>query len=589
MNHKIKDRLDIYSYLQTLLKLLHRAHVPIDALLAIVVGIAAGLGAVGFRYLLEIVTDLFFVGGQDLLGSMGKWYVVLIPAAGGLLVGPLVYRFAREAQGHGVPEVMAAVVARGGRIRPRVAIVKTLASSICIGSGGSVGREGPIVQIGSAIGSTIGQVLRLSPGDIRLLVACGAAGGISGTFNAPLAGVLFSMEIILHRYTGRSFGLVALSSVTSAAIAHAFFGDSAVFLIPSYELASSWEFPLYILLGVIAAFVAYLFVAVLYKSENLFEALKFPPYLKPVIGGLAVGLIGVFYPQVFGVGYGTVDFILAGHLALSLLLPLLLIKILATSLTLGSGGSGGVFAPSLFIGAVLGGAFGNIGNELLPGITGPEGAYALVGMAAVFAAAARAPATSIVILFEMTRDYDIILPLIAAVVVSTIVARILRRESIYTIKMQQQGVSVPDDEQWDALRDIQVGDAMTTEYPTIDYDASLADLNALFIETGHHGFPVLDEHQNLVGIVTVSDLRSIKPGSGQTVKDIATFDLVVAFPDQSLHDALAQFWGRDVGHIPVVDRDDRSKLLGVVRRHNIVQAYADSTQMGTASAPSGAG
>ncbi|MDA0264657.1 MAG: chloride channel protein [Chloroflexi bacterium] len=589
MNHKIKDRLDIYSYLQTLLKLLHRAHVPIDALLAIVVGIAAGLGAVGFRYLLEIVTDLFFVGGQDLLGSMGKWYVVLIPAAGGLLVGPLVYRFAREAQGHGVPEVMAAVVARGGRIRPRVAIVKTLASSICIASGGSVGREGPIVQIGSAIGSTIGQVLRLSPGDIRLLVACGAAGGISGTFNAPLAGVLFSMEIILHRYTGRSFGLVALSSVTSAAIAHAFFGDSAVFLIPSYELASSWEFPLYILLGVIAAFVAYLFVAVLYKSENLFEALKFPPYLKPVIGGLAVGLIGVFYPQVFGVGYGTVDFILAGHLALSLLLPLLLIKILATSLTLGSGGSGGVFAPSLFIGAVLGGAFGNIGNELLPGITGPEGAYALVGMAAVFAAAARAPATSIVILFEMTRDYDIILPLIAAVVVSTIVARILRRESIYTIKMQQQGVSVPDDEQWDALRDIQVGDAMTTEYPTIDYDASLADLNALFIETGHHGFPVLDEHQNLVGIVTVSDLRSIKPGSGQTVKDIATFDLVVAFPDQSLHDALAQFWGRDVGHIPVVDRDDRSKLLGVVRRHNIVQAYADSTQMGTASAPSGAG
>ena len=327
--------------------------------------------------------------------------MILIPAAGGLLVAPLVYRFAREAKGHGVPEVMTAVVARGGRIRPRVTIVKALASSICIGSGGSVGREGPIVQIGSAIGSTFGQILRLSPGDIRLLVACGAAGGISGTFNAPLAGVLFSMEIILHRYTGRSFGLVALSSVTSAAIAHAFFGDSAIFNIPSYELVSAWEFPLHVLLGIIAAFVASVFVAVLYKSEDLFEALKFPAYLKPVLGGLAVGLIGVFYSQIFGVLYLTIDFTMAGSLALSLLLPLVLIKILATSLTLGSGG---VFAPSLFMGAVLGGAFGNISHEFLPGITGPEGAYVLVGMAAVFAAAARAPATSIVILFEMTRD-----------------------------------------------------------------------------------------------------------------------------------------------------------------------------------------
>ena len=264
---------------------------------------------------------------------------------------------------------------------------------------GSVGREGPIVQIGATICSTIDQVLKLPAEDIRLLVACGAASAISGTFNAPLACVLFSMEVILRRYTGRSFGLVALSSVTSAAIAHVFFRANPVFSVPKYELVSSWELPLYIVLGVLAAITATVFMTVLYKSEDLFETLKFPPYFKPVLDGLAVGLIGVFYPQTFGVGYDTVEFILAGHLALSLLIPLIFIKILATSLTLGSGGSGGVFAPSLFMGAVLGGAFGTGAHELFLSITGPEGAYALVGMAAVFAAAGPAPATSIIILF----------------------------------------------------------------------------------------------------------------------------------------------------------------------------------------------
>lgn len=576
--HRLNPNLDIYPSLRRTLNLLHRAHIPLDALFAILVGAAAGLGAVGFRYLLSFVHDIFFIGGADLLSPMGKWYVILIPAAGGLLVGPLVYLLAREAKGHGVPEVMAAVAARGGRIRPRVAVVKALASSICIGSGGSVGREGPIVQIGSAIGSTIGQILRLPAEDVRLLVACGAAGAISGTFNAPLAGVLFSMEVILHRYTGRSFGLVALSSVTAAAIAHAFVGDTPAFSIPHYELVSAWEFPLYVLLGILAAFTAIIFVKVLYKSEDLFEALKFPGYFKPVIGGLAVGLIGVYYPQIFGVGYSTVEFVLAGNLALSLLIPLIFIKILATSLTLGSGGSGGVFAPSLFMGAVLGGAFGSVVNELFPAITGPEGAYALVGMAAVFAAASRAPATSIVILFEMTRDYDIILPLIATVVISMIVARLIQRESIYTIKMRQQGISIPEDDQWDALRDILVATAMTTNYPTIHPEATLHELNDLFLKSGHHGFPVVDDHQNLVGIVTVSDLKLVHPNSTQMVSEIATSDVVVAYPDQSLHDALAQFGGRDVGHIPVVGRDNRRQLLGMVRRHDIIQAYTDSTR-----------
>ena len=232
-------------------------------------------------------------------------------------------------------------------------MVKSLASSICIGSGGSVGREGPIVQIGSAVGSTIGQWMKVPPEGIKLLVACGAAGGISGTFNALLAGVFFSMEVILRRYTSRRFAIVALSALTADVIAHDFFGDTAVFTIPQYSLNSAWELPLYVLLGMLAALVAYTFVSLLYKSENFFDAIKMPEYLKPVLGGLALGSIGVFYQEVFGIGYETIDIVLLTNMTLSFLLPLIVLKIVATSLTLGSGGSGGVFAPSLFIGAEL--------------------------------------------------------------------------------------------------------------------------------------------------------------------------------------------------------------------------------------------
>lgn len=548
---------------------------------AVLVGIAAGLGAVAFRWLIDNFSTLFFDGGRSVLGFMGEYYVILVPAAGGLLVGPLVYFFAREAKGHGVPEVMTAVKSHGGKIRPRVAVVKSLTSSICIGSGGSVGREGPIVQIGSAVGSTLGQWLRLPPESIRLLVACGAAGGISATFNAPLAGIFFSMEIILRRYTGRSFGLVALSSVVAAAIAHAFVGDASAFVIPQYQVVSGWEFPLYILLGLIAAFVAHAFVGILYKSEDLFEALRMPEYLKPVLGGLMLGSIAIFYPQLFGVGYETAENALLGNVALAVLLPLLVLKVVATSLTLGSGGSGGVFAPSLFIGAVLGAAFGSVAHTFMPGITAPEGAYALVAMGAVFAGAARAPVTAIVILFEMTRDYNIILPLIAAVVVSYVVARWLRRDSIYTLKMRRQGIPVPEDEEWNALRNIRVSDVMIPDYPTVRPETTLQELGELFVEHDRHAFPVVSDEGNMIGIVAISDLKEAQARRGvdlRTVANIATTDIVVAYPDQTLHEALAHFWGRDVGHLAVVSRENPRRFLGLVRRRHIVQAYADSIE-----------
>ncbi len=319
--------------------------------LAVSVGAGAGLGAVAFRELILLVTRAF-TGTDDysaagnapnpLLPRLGVWFVVLAPVIGGMIYGPLVDRFAREARGHGVPEVMFAVAERGGRIRPQVAVVKSLASALCIGSGGSVGREGPIVQIGSALGSALGQATRLPKLRLRILVACGAAGGISATFNAPIAGVLFALELILQDFAAESFGVVVLASVTAAVIGRAAFGSAPFLSLPGFELASYWEYFLYAALGVLAAMVGIAFIRVLYATEDLFDRLwRGPEWLRPAAGGLLLGLLLLALPEMYGVGYPVLEHAIRGHYALAFLAVLLGGKIAATSLTIGIGGSGG--------------------------------------------------------------------------------------------------------------------------------------------------------------------------------------------------------------------------------------------------------
>ena len=360
---------------------------------ALIVGIGTGLGAVAFRFLIQGVEWVGYDWFPRITQQWGNAYVVIIPAIGGLIVGPLIYFFAREAKGHGVPEVMAAVALQGGRIRPVVAIVKSLASSITIGSGGSVGREGPIVQIGSALGSALGQKLGLSDDRIRNLVACGAAGGIAATFNAPIAGVVFALEIILGEFSVRYFSSVVVSAVTASVIGRAVFGDIPAFNIPfEYGISSIWEFAFYPILGVAAALVGVAFVRLLYWSEDIFEKWKaVPEWLQPMIGGLLLGGIALAYPvitgiswermpQIYNVGYDVIESALANQLTLGVVLVLLVLKMVATSLTLGSGGSGGVFAPGLFMGAMFGVAFELTVNKIFPRIAAPAGAYALVGM-----------------------------------------------------------------------------------------------------------------------------------------------------------------------------------------------------------------
>ncbi len=557
----------------------HEAFLPYA--LALLVGLAAGGGAVVFRQLISAFDWVFFDRLADGLGLMGDQRVILIPAVGGLLVGPIVYFLAREAKGHGVPEVMLAVETQGGRIRPRVAVIKSLASALCIGSGGSAGREGPIVQIGSAVGSTFGQVLGLSAENIRLLVASGAAGGISATFNAPIAGVFFAMEVILRRFNLRNFSVVVLSSVVADALGHTFLGNDPAFAIPHYALESNLELPLYVLLGLFAALAGLAFITVLYKTEDIFDALRLPEMVKPAIGGLGMGLLGLWFADLFGVGYGSgpsgdaITSALTGTRPLEVFIALAGLKILATSLTIGSGGSGGVFAPSLFIGAMLGAAYGDVANNLFPNATAPSGAYALVGMGAVFAAAARAPITSILILFEMTRDYSIILPLMMAVAVSTVVAQIIRRDTIYSLKLRRRGVEIEERREVSLLGTMTVGQAMARNFDVVSVDTNVKELMEGVAASGQtRAFPVLDHERKLVGILTLTDIERVldKDLSSLTVEDIATKNPVTIFPDQTLEDAMRRLSSQGLEQLPVVSRHAPSVLLGLLRHSDVINA-----------------
>ena len=417
-------------------------------ILAVVVGVLTGFGSVGFIYVLKFVADFARGPVAGMLSGFGSAQLVLLPALGGLLVGPIVHRFAREAKGHGVPEVMTALASRGGHIRKRVVTIKVIASSLTIGFGGAAGREGPMVQIGSAIGSTVGRWTHLTTDNVRTLVTCGAAGGIAATFNAPIAAAIFSMEVLIGRIR-TDFLLVLLTSLSSCMIARYFLGNFPAFMSPVYDLVSPAELPLYFLMGVLVGTAAIGYVKLLYKSEDLFGDWKFPDYLKPAVGGLIVGLILRYYPEVYGSGLPAVESALWVRFSWQMLLALFAAELIANCATLGSGGSGGVFAPSLYMGAMLGGAFGSVAHGLFPDWTAGSGAYAMVGMAAFFAASAKAPTTSILILFEMTNDYRIMLPLMAATVGSVYVSHRLFPHSIYTLKLHRRGINFPQQEEDD--------------------------------------------------------------------------------------------------------------------------------------------
>jgi CIC family chloride channel protein len=486
---------------------------------ALVVGAGAGLAAVVFRWLVQTAT-LIFTGTTDYAATTGHpanpwvpWlggaFVIFAPAVGGLIYGPLVQRFAREARGHGVPEVMYAVARRGGHIPGRVAVVKALASAITIGSGGSVGREGPIVQIGSALGSTLGRITRMPESQLRTLVACGAAGGIAATFNAPIAGVFFALELILRDFATRSFAAVMLSSIMASVVGRAILGDHPFLALPAFTVSRPSEYLLFAGLGLLAGVVGVLFSKVLYLIEDLCDwAWRGPEWLRPAVGGLLLGLLLFAMPQLYGVGYPVLEASVAGKYTIGFLLLLVVAKMVATSLTIGIGGSGGVFAPSLVIGAAFGAAAGEAIGLVIPGLSGQAGTFALVGMAAVFAGATRAPITAGIILFELTGEYTIILPLLLAVIVATGISRLLSRDTIYTRKLSRRGVDLTAPA-LPALQGATVSALMSPPPSSIPGSQNARDAIARLAASHRRAAPVVGEDGSLIGVLTAADAAQV--------------------------------------------------------------------------------
>ncbi|MFF8991006.1 chloride channel protein [Streptomyces sp. NPDC014983] len=557
--------------------------------LAVLVGAGAGVGSIVFRWCIQTFTRLLS-GHADYAASpgagnphvpwLGPFFVLVAPVAGGLLYGPLVNRFAREARGHGVPEVMLAVAQRGGRISPRVAVVKTLASALTIGSGGSVGREGPIVQIGSALGSTLGRLTRATEGRTKLLVACGAAGGIAATFNAPLAGVFFAMELILGTFSAEAFGATVLSSVTASVIGRAAFGDDAFLDLPGFHVDHLSQYGLFALLGVVAAAVGVGFTRFLYLVEDACDWLwRGPEWLRPAVGGLALGLVLLALPQMYGVGYPVLQKATEGGYAAGFLLLLIAGKMLATSLTIGIGGSGGVFAPSLFIGAMLGSAYGIGAHHLLPASAGAVGAYALVGMGAVFAGAARAPITAVVILFELTGEYSIILPLMLAVVLATATSRLLCRDTVYTLKLRRRGIDLEGPAPGAAIGTQHVATVMEPLPSPLPSTTPLRDAADLLGLSDHGALPVIDHTGKYLGIVTaqaVAEALAEQPDAApRTVEPLAEPTASVT-TEQPLGKALHVLLSATGTGVPVLDTE-RGEPVGWLSHQSALRAVHAAT------------
>ncbi len=570
-------------------------------LLSILIGATTGIFGHFFFFLIETARHIAFGSGEDAGLFDGRiWMLILLPSAGALVVGCITYYFAREAKGHGVPEVMDAMYRKGSEIRPRVATAKAIASAFTIGSGGSAGTEGPIIQIGAAIGSAVGQYLHIERRQMGILVACGVSAGIAAIFNAPIAGVLFALEIFLRDFSFRTFTPVVFASVISSSVMHAIraerFADAGIFEVNALREAGyvfvGVEFPLFLVLGVLAALAAVLFIRGLYFTEDMADrATWLPEPLKPVLGAIGLGLTGIAYvqlsgtvamPAFFGNGYPAIESMLSADIldcTVGGLLLLCLLKVLATCFTLGSGGSGGIFAPSLLMGATLGGAFGLmlfhaglINHTSVP-------AYALVGMAALVAATTHAPLTAIVMLYEMTREPKVVLPVMFAAIVATFGAQVLLRDSIYTLKLRRRGVRVGMLTDLTILRRITVEDVEYQAAQFVQPHEPLQTLIDLAGETDASDFVVVDDQQVYQGLVTAQDMRValLQPEAVSLllVGELVRSGVPTVSARETLDVVLDKFSRSDVQSLPVVSVEDSHQIEALITQQAVMRRYQE--------------
>lgn len=546
-------------------------------ILSIVIGALAGFGAYGVSKLIGLIQSVSWKGVTDFLEIkqyVSSLYILLIPAIGGLIVGPIIFKGAREAKGHGVPEVMESVFLKGGVIRKRVAFIKALASSITIGTGGPVGREGPIVQIGSSIASSIGQIFQIKENELKVLVGAGAAAGISAAFNAPIAGALFATEIILGNFAITSFAPIIVASVMGNLVFISIEGSKPIFSVPVYSLNSGWELIFYLILGIVCGIVGILFIKILYYCEKKWLDLKLNEMIKPFFGGIIIGAIAIFYPHIMGSGYTAIDLALKGNLVLWTALLLILIKIFATSTSLSSGGSGGIFAPSLFMGAYAGFIVGSLFNYLFPSLGITPGAYALVGMGGVVSSAIHGPLTAIIIIFELTGDYNIILPLMITCIIASLLSEVFNEYSIYTLKLKLKGILFKQGVEVNILKRIKVSEIIKSDFAVVNKNTPLKKLIGKIMEKNINIFHVVDEADKHIGIITLSNLK-IAIGEKDIfegfllVEDI--YEPIEAISEQdSLEKTMTVFGRNDVNELPVLKNGE---LIGVVKRTDLIETY----------------
>lgn len=586
--------------------------------LALVVGLSAGLAAYVYFWMTEVALRELVHFYQTHHGYWPSIALVLAPAIGGLLTGYIFHYFAPDAKGGGVPEVIDALLHKDGLIRLRVGLFKALASLFCIGSGGSTGREGPVVQIGASVGSALAQTFHITRRKAQLLVACGAAAGIAAVFNAPIAGAFFAAEVIIGSFAMRDLTLLFTASACSMVVARSLLWNHAQFPTPAYEFHVSWALVFHVLLGVITALAGHALITTMHGVEHKFRHSRIPEMWRPAVGGLMLGLLGVglAIPQVFGTSAETIGAFFDGeffrqgltgglfqgdHLGIMIggLLLLAVGKMLATSFTLGSGGAGGDLMPAMFIGGALGGAYGLVLHHLMPNTLLPPGAFAVVGALGVFAGIAHAPVTAIILGIEATYNYGLVLPLMMCCSASALVSAWLRTSSVYDLKLQERGIDVKAIRGrraalLDPLDRVRVEDIMTRPFARVAPDLPLSDLMADFARTGHHGFVVVDDIDRLLGIVTLTDVQRARLDADEKVsvqvRDVMTpaEDVVTCFPAQTLKEALLALGNREVGRIPVMDPLNTAQVIGVLRRGDILRGSRQAAKMGgSAASPTG--
>lgn len=540
-------------------------------LLSVLVGLGAGLGAVVLIEAIGWVGE----GAQWLIDSisLGNAGLFIVIPLGIVLSWQLTVRFAPEVAGHGVPQIIAAIAVRGGRIRPRVMGLKTLATALTIGAGGSAGREGSIAQIGSSIGSWLGRVAQLGENDVKALVAAGAGAGISATFNAPIAGMFFAMEVILRQFSIRHLNTIVIASVSGAVVAHTALGDELTFSVQAYSLDDPRQLLLYGLLGLVIVPFAWLFLVALDWFEG--EQVRTPAWARPLLLGLAMATLGFFWNETLGTGQAFVNSVLRGEAGLAWwsLGILAVVKSMATASTLGGRGSGGIFMPSLFIGATAGSAFAQLADSAWTLSDISPGAYGLVGMAATFAAVARAPLTSILIVFEITGDYGLVLPLMIATAAGTLLASRVRPESAYTAPLSRMGIHPTRGDVTDLLDTVLVRDTMQRTPVSVEPEATLGEVQGVMQRNRTLGLPVVSE-EGLVGVITETDIiRAGGPSDQVKAGEAMTPNPVTVNPTTTVSDALERMAALGVGRLPIVDEDDPGQLVGMFRRDDVVDAY----------------